>query len=132
MAYGDTRSGPSFLDSFSLSPLPFPVLVILAVASIFLMTSWYWSFEEAAESAGEQMNLALLLIPLLLIVLVRWLSSMENPDAFLGVFSSRRQIYRSPGAGDEGGSSPWGVAAVIVLLLVLLNYQSSFSEMWFG
>ncbi|CAH2061635.1 unnamed protein product [Thlaspi arvense] len=132
MAYGDSRSGPSILDSFSLSPLPWPVLLILAVASVFLMSSWYFSFEEAAESAGEQMNLALLLIPLFLIVLVRWLSSVENPDAFLGMFSNRRQTYRSPGAGDDGGSSPWGVAAIIVLLLVLLQYQSSFWEMWFG
>ncbi|CAN1140297.1 hypothetical protein LINPERHAP1_LOCUS16240 [Linum perenne] len=29
------------------------------------------------------------------------------------------------------GSSPWGVAAVIVLLLVLLQYQSSFLDSWF-
>ncbi|KFK41727.1 hypothetical protein AALP_AA2G165000 [Arabis alpina] len=134
MAYGDRRSsGPSILDSFSLSPLPYPVLLILAVASVFLLTSWYFTFEEAAESAGEQMNIALLLIPLILIVLVRWLSSLENPDAFLGMFSNRRQVYyRSPGAGDDGGSSPWGVAALIVLLLVLLQYQSSFLERWFG
>lgn len=132
MAYGDSRSGPSILDSFSLSPLPYPVLLILAVASVFLMTSWYLSFEDAAESAGEQMNLALLLIPLFLIVLVRWLSTVENPDAFLGMFSNRRQTYGSPNAGDGGGSSPWGVAAIIVLLLVLLQYQSSFLGMWFG
>ncbi|KAL1208206.1 hypothetical protein V5N11_034924 [Cardamine amara subsp. amara] len=131
MAYEDRRTGgASILDSFSLSPLPYPVLLILAVASVFLLTSWYFSFEEAAESAGEQMNLALLLIPLLLIVLVRWLSSMENPDAFLGVFSNRRTTYVS--TGDDGGSSPWGVAAFIVLLLFLLQYQSSFLEMWFG
>ncbi|XP_023640150.1 uncharacterized protein LOC111831011 [Capsella rubella] len=133
MAYGERRS--SILDSFSLSPLPYPVLLILAVASVFLLTSWYFSFEEAAESAEEQMNLALLLIPLFLIVLVRWLSSMENPDALLGMFSSSRggrATYVSPGAGDEGGSSPWGVAALIVLLLVLLQYQSSFLERWFG
>lgn len=131
MAYGERRS--SILDSFSLSPLPYPVLLILAVASVFLLSSWYFSLEDAAESAGEQINFALLLIPLFLIVLVRWLSSMENPDAILGMFSNRRRTtYVSPGAGGDGGSSPWGVAALIVLLLVLLQYQSSFSEMWFG
>lgn len=131
MAYGERRS--SILDSFSLSPLPYPVLLILAVASVFLLSSWYFSLEDAAESAGEQINFALLLIPLFLIVLVRWLSSMENPDAILGMFSNRRRTtYVSPGAGGDGGSSPWGVAALIVLLLVLLQYQSSFLEMWFG
>ncbi|XP_010472098.1 PREDICTED: uncharacterized protein LOC104751774 [Camelina sativa] len=133
MAYGERRS--SILDSFSLSPLPYPVLLILAVASVFLLTSWYFSLEDAAESAEEHMNLALLLIPLFLIVLVRWLSSMENPDAILGMFSNSQRgatTYVSPAAGDGGGSSPWGVAAVIVLLLVLLQYQSSFLEMWSG
>ncbi|AEC07133.1 hypothetical protein AtNW77_Chr2g0239321 [Arabidopsis thaliana] len=131
MAYEERRS--SILDSFSLSPLPYPVLLILAVASVFLLSSWYFSLEEAAESAEEQINFALLLIPLFLIVLVRWLSSMENPDALLGMFSSsRRTTYVSPGAGGDGGSSPWGVAALIVLLLVLLQYQSSFLEMWSG
>ncbi|CAH8262957.1 unnamed protein product [Arabidopsis lyrata] len=130
MAYGERSS---ILDSFSLSPLPYPVLLILAVASVFLLSSWYFSLEDAAESAGEQINFALLLIPLFLIVLVRWLSSMENPDAILGMFSNRRRTtYVSPRAGGDGGSSPWGVAALIVLLLVLLQYQSSFLEMWFG
>ncbi|CAN0899386.1 hypothetical protein LINGRAHAP2_LOCUS20241 [Linum grandiflorum] len=29
------------------------------------------------------------------------------------------------------GSSPWGVAALILLLLVLLHYQSAFLDSWF-
>ncbi|XP_010555244.1 PREDICTED: uncharacterized protein LOC104824780 [Tarenaya hassleriana] len=125
MAYGGRRSGPSILDSFSLSPLPYHVLVILAVASVFLLASWYFSFEEAVEAAGEQMNLLLLAIPLVLIVLVRWLSTAENPDfSFFGSMSHRR-------IDGDGGSSPWGVAALIVLLLVLLQYQSSFLDKWF-
>ncbi|CAN8314584.1 unnamed protein product [Cochlearia groenlandica] len=132
MAYRDENR--SMMDSLSIYPLPYPVLLILAVASLFMMTSWYFSFEEAAETAGERMNLALLLIPLFLVVIVRFLSSMENPDAILpllGMFSSRRQIYVSQG-GEGGGSSPWGVAAVIVMILVLVHYQSTFLEMWFG
>ncbi|CAI0438377.1 unnamed protein product [Linum tenue] len=39
----------------------------------------------------------------------------------------RRTHYQAPAEG----SSPWGVAALIVLLLVLLQFQSAFLDSWF-
>ncbi|KAI9182184.1 hypothetical protein LWI28_022918 [Acer negundo] len=78
----------SFFDSFTLNPLPYPVLLILAVTFIFLGISWFFSYEEAIESAEEQMGWILFATPIVLIVLVRWLSSFET-DMF---FSSKSPI----------------------------------------
>ncbi|CAK7329554.1 unnamed protein product [Dovyalis caffra] len=122
------RRSDSFFDAFTLNPLPYPVLLILAVISIFLGLSWYFSYEDIVEAAEEQMSWALLVVPLVLIVIVRWLSSMENPDMLfvMSPWDKRRRTYNRP----SEGSSPWGVAAVIVLLLVLVRFQSTFLDSW--
>ncbi|XVE67106.1 hypothetical protein DITRI_Ditri08aG0133700 [Diplodiscus trichospermus] len=126
MAY--YRRGDSIFDSFSLSPLPYPVLLILAVTSIFLVISWYVNYESVLETAEEQLSWVLFALPVVLILLARWLSSMETSDMLFGSspWERRRRTHHIP----SEGSSPWGVAAFIVLVLVLVQYQSVFRESW--
>ncbi|KAM1031231.1 hypothetical protein TB2_034494 [Malus domestica] len=127
MAYHGRSQTSSFLEGFSLSPLPYPVLLILAVISIFLGLSWYSSYESAVEEAEEQFNWVLLLIPIVLILIVKGLSSMDPDWLFsMSPWDRRRRTHHIP----SEGSSPWGVAAFIILLLVLLQYQSSFRDSW--
>ncbi|XP_071722390.1 uncharacterized protein [Rutidosis leptorrhynchoides] len=122
----------SIFDSFTLNPLPYPVLLILMVTGIFLGSSWYLNFESVVETAEEQFNWLLLFIPITLLVLVHWLSSMETQPMIFGTMSPcekrRHSHYYS---STDGGSSPWGVAAFILLLLVLVQFQSTFLDMWF-
>jgi hypothetical protein len=127
MAYDRNRS--SVLDGFTLNPLPYPVLLILAVIFIFLGTSWYLSYEEVVETAQEQLGWLLFATPVLLIFIVRLVSSMEDSGWFSGssLWDSRGRIQQSP----SEGSSPWGVAALIVVLLILVHFQSSFLDGWF-
>lgn len=127
MAYRRSTTS-SILEVFSLNPLPYPVLLILAVISIFLGMSWYFSYEEAVESAEEQMSLVLLATPVVLVVIVRWLSSMENPGSLFSMspWDQRRRTHHLP----SEGSSPWGVAALIVLLLVMVQFRSIFIDSW--
>lgn len=130
--YGSSRGSSSFFDGFTLSPLPYPVLLILAVIFIFLGFQWSSDYEEAVETVEYSTNWALLVVPVALLIIVRWLSTMEESPSFFGYypFDRRRQpaVYRQ---SDGGGSSPWGVAALIVLLLVLVHFQSSFLDAWF-
>ncbi|KAM1591010.1 hypothetical protein FF1_034998 [Malus domestica] len=127
MAYHGRSQTSSFLEGFSLSPLPYPVLLILAVISIFLGLSWYSSYESAVEEAEEQFNWVLLLIPIVLILIVKGLSSMDPDWLFsMSPWDRRRRTHHIP----SEGSSPWGVAAFIILLLVLLQYRSSFRDSW--
>ncbi|KAF8012546.1 hypothetical protein BT93_I0648 [Corymbia citriodora subsp. variegata] len=125
MAYGRSTTS-SISDAFTLNPLPYPVLAILAVISIFLGISWYFSYESVVETAEWDMGWILLATPVVLILLVKFLSSMDNQSFFTG-WGRRRAINSQP----SEGSSPWGVAALIVILLVLLQYQSSFLDSWF-
>lgn len=75
------------------------------------------------------MGWLLLATPILIIFLVKWLSSFESEMLFYkSPWDRRRASYFS---SSSEGSSPWGVAAFIVLLLVLVQYQSSFHESWF-
>ncbi|XP_015893439.1 uncharacterized protein LOC107427567 [Ziziphus jujuba] len=128
MAYGRRSTTTSILEVFSLNPLPYPVLLILAVTSIFLGISWYMSLESTVETAGQEISWVLFVVPILLLLIARWVSTMEYPGDLFGMspWDRRRRTHHIP----SEGSSPWGVAAVIVLLLVLLQYQSIFRDSW--
>ncbi|KAJ9704346.1 hypothetical protein PVL29_002756 [Vitis rotundifolia] len=127
MAYRRRTIFSSILEVFTLSPLPYPVLLILAVISIFLSISWYVSYDSIVEAAEVQMSWVLLAIPILLLMAVHLVSSMENSGLFASSpYGYRRRSYHSP----QEGSSPWGVAALIVLLLVMVQYQSVFHDSW--
>ncbi|KAF3434656.1 hypothetical protein FNV43_RR21741 [Rhamnella rubrinervis] len=127
MAYGRRSTATSILEVFSLNPLPYPVLLILAVTFIFLGMSWYLSIEDSVETAEQQISWILLVIPIMLLLLARWLSSMDPDSLFpMSPWDRRRRTHHIP----SEGSSPWGVAAFIVLLLVLLQYQSIFRDSW--
>ncbi|KAJ6896832.1 hypothetical protein NC651_022893 [Populus alba x Populus x berolinensis] len=51
--------------------------------------------------------------------MVRWLMTPWDRS---------RRAHQQP----SEGSSPWGVAAFIVLLLVLVRFQSTFLDSWLG
>ncbi|XP_042493091.1 uncharacterized protein LOC122072757 [Macadamia integrifolia] len=128
MGYGRKSQISSALEVFALNPLPYRVLLILGLVSIFLGISWYSSYESAVEKTQEQMSLVLIITPLILLIVVRWLSSMENPD-FLFLSDDRRRMKTHHLPAE--GSSPWGVAALIVVLLIMISYQSTFHDSWF-
>ncbi|CAA2965263.1 uncharacterized protein LOC111410101 [Olea europaea subsp. europaea] len=127
MAYRRSTAS-SILEVFSLNPLPYPVLLFLAVIFIFLGLQWYISYESVVEATEENMGWLLMAAPLVLLFAVRWLSTVESPGWWYGSpWDRRRTMYYMP----SEGSSPWGVAALILLLLVLVQYQSVFLESWF-
>ncbi|KAG8368163.1 hypothetical protein BUALT_Bualt15G0016500 [Buddleja alternifolia] len=132
MTYYRTRSTTSsFFEAFSLNPLPYPVLLFLAVVFIFLGLQWYVSLESVVEATEDSMGWVLMAAPLVLLFAVRWLSTWENPGRWCygtQPWDRRRGSY----FGTGEGASPWGVAALILLLLVLVQYQSAFLESWFG
>ncbi|KAG5239073.1 DNA (cytosine-5)-methyltransferase CMT [Salix suchowensis] len=107
-------------DAFTLKPLPYPVLLIFAVISFLFWIPWYLNHKDIAETADTQVNWLILLVPVVIIAIVGWLFNMTPWDR-------RRRTYQQP----SEGSSPWGVAAFIVLILFLVRYQSSGLESWF-
>ncbi|KAJ1411657.1 hypothetical protein SESBI_20972 [Sesbania bispinosa] len=128
MAYGRSRAS-SVLDGFTLDPLPYPVLLILSMILMFLGISWYLSYEEVVEAAQEQLGWILLATPVVLVLILGWLSSVDSSDWLFrsSPWERRRRTHHLP----SEGSSPWGVAALIVLLLIMVQYQSTFLDSWF-
>ncbi|PSS12049.1 Trithorax group protein like [Actinidia chinensis var. chinensis] len=59
------------------SPQPYPVLLILAMIFLVIGLQWFFSCEEEVESAEQNMGLVFWATPVVLLLLVRWLSSME-------------------------------------------------------
>ncbi|TKY73123.1 hypothetical protein E2542_SST01871 [Spatholobus suberectus] len=110
MAYGRSRAS-SILDGFTLNPLPYLILLILALIFIFLCISWHFSHEEVVETAEEQLGWVLFVTPVVLILILCWLSSMENSDWFNGPLSWERRRRTSQSPLER--SFPWGVAALI-------------------
>ncbi|XP_062210581.1 uncharacterized protein LOC133912051 [Phragmites australis] len=127
--YGDRRAESSILEAFTLSPLPYPVILILLMVTLLLGVSWFFTYEDFIEEAAEQFSWALLAVPIALVLLIRWISSVDSFEGYFGFYPSERRWRGYEGAPAEG-SSPWGVAMVVVLLLVLASFHSTFQDMW--
>ncbi|CAN0841426.1 hypothetical protein LINGRAHAP2_LOCUS3277 [Linum grandiflorum] len=65
-----------------------------------------------------------MLTPLLLLLLTQLLSHGNNDNNYKIPFPEKDSLHRA-------GGSPWGVALLLVFLLYMVSYQSSFHERWF-
>ncbi|KAL5210493.1 hypothetical protein ABZP36_006116 [Zizania latifolia] len=131
MAYYDRRGESSIVEAFTLSPLPYPVILILGMVMLLLGVSWFFTYEDFIEEAAEQFNWALLVVPIALVLLIKWISSVETFEGYFGFYPTERRWNRGGyDAAAADGSSPWGVAMVVLLLLVLATFHSTFQDMW--
>ncbi|KAH0449356.1 hypothetical protein IEQ34_023156 [Dendrobium chrysotoxum] len=92
------------------------------------------------------MSFALLLAPVGLLLLIRLVDFVDTSGLFCFIvditaalfhcfspLDCRHHLWRLYDAlwPEEGnGSSPWGVAAAVVLLIVLASFHSTFVDMW--
>lgn len=110
--------------------LPLHLCFLLLVLFVFLGFSWYMSYESVVETFADQGKLLLMVSPLALLLAVRLLSGGDGDgrrvDHLLSMsMPERDSIHRA-------GGSPWGVGLLLVLLLVMVSYQSNFREKWFA
>jgi hypothetical protein len=130
---GNSYSGggsPSASASAALE-VPLHLCFFLLVLLLFLGFSWYTSYESAAESFAYQARIVLMASPFALLLAVRLLSSVSGEgvgrsvgDLLAVPMPERDSIHRA-------GGSPWGVGLLLLLLLVMVSYQSNFREKWF-
>ncbi|KAH7518474.1 hypothetical protein FEM48_Zijuj09G0175300 [Ziziphus jujuba var. spinosa] len=116
------RRGPEWKQGWtsqtltSMSAPPFHLLTIFAIVIFLLWFSQYTGYKAQFQQTAINFQLFLMVLPLLLILFMASYSSG-------GLFNL--QLRRPEG-------SPWGVAILLLLILVLLSYQSSFHSKWFG
>ena len=130
-SYSGGGSGPSAAGA--ALEVPLHLCFFLLVLLLFMGFSWYTSYESAAESFASQARILLMASPFALLLAVRLLSGVSagKGGAARGVgdllavpMPERDSIHRA-------GGSPWGVGLLLLLLLVMVSYQSNFREKWF-
>uniref|UniRef100_A0A0D9VLP6 Uncharacterized protein n=1 Tax=Leersia perrieri TaxID=77586 RepID=A0A0D9VLP6_9ORYZ len=111
----------------------FHLFLFLATASLLGAASLYSRCESAMESLLDQARVLLVLSPLLLLLAVQYWTAASAASG-----SGRRSssLLVAPLFGDydqrqRDGSSPWGVALALALVLLLISYQSCFQDWWF-
>ncbi|RLM86082.1 uncharacterized protein C2845_PM04G17430 [Panicum miliaceum] len=127
---GNSYSGGGPSAAGAALEVPLHLCFFLLVLLLFLGFSWYTSYESAAESFANQARILLMASPFALLLAVRLLSGASAGEgrgvgALLAVpMPERDSIHRA-------GGSPWGVGLLLLLLLVMVSYQSNFREKWF-
>ncbi|XAR72735.1 hypothetical protein NMG60_11019475 [Bertholletia excelsa] len=124
------RRGPEWKQGwtertlYSISLPPLPLLAIFAIVIFLLFVSQYTSYKAQVHSASANLHLFLFLLPILLAFIM------------LPVLAGGRIAFWASPYNEEprqrGGGSPWGVAILVVVLLVLVSYHSSVQSKWFG
>lgn len=115
------RDNQSVLDYFSF---PIHFCFFFFVFMFVLGLSWYINYESALEDMIIKVKICLCLVPLFLLLLVHCLSGSPTSSLLKLLPQERHSLHRA-------GGSPWGVALLLLLVLFLIPYQSSFHKRWF-
>ncbi|KAJ7966866.1 Transmembrane protein [Quillaja saponaria] len=124
------RRGPAWKKGWtentlsSISAPPLPLVAIVGIVILLLWISSYTSYKSQVQKSKINFNLFLLFLPLLLLFLANSINKYARL-VYPATKATRTVIHQ---ARQEG--SPWGVLALVLLLLVLVSYQSSFKSMW--
>ncbi|KAF6136350.1 hypothetical protein GIB67_000084 [Kingdonia uniflora] len=120
VSFEDSRRGPEWRQGWTSQTLSFPpapFLAIFAIIILFLSMSNHAYYKVQMEKTQLALKLFLLMVPVLLIFMVRYMYAN-------GLLSIRlpQPIQDSINRSD---ASPWGVALLLVLLLIMVSYKSS-------
>jgi hypothetical protein len=131
---GDLRWRQGWLDGGGMPPGP--VLALSSIVAFFLYLTWQIDEYEEQLRRRTQAGFCVLLMLGLLALVVLAHHALFDADGRLVVPAVswwwRGQSDEGGGASDadtdrgSSGTSPWAIAAVVALLLVLASHKSSF------
>ncbi|KAL8266174.1 hypothetical protein R6Q59_003518 [Mikania micrantha] len=103
--------------------IPIHFFFFIFVVFVFLCFTWYINYESKVESFMHRFKLILTFTPIVLLVLVRWLSTGERAwdSSSLVLFPEKDSLHRA-------GGSPWGVAIVLIFLMYMVSHRLYFHE----
>ncbi|KAE9447346.1 hypothetical protein RHGRI_032879 [Rhododendron griersonianum] len=124
------RRGPEWKQGWTIQTLtsvstpPLPLLAVFAIVIFLLSLSQYTNYKAQMQHTMVNFHLFLVMLPVLLIFVVL--------PALFSLRFGLRALRPEHGPAQQSGGSPWGVAILVVVLLLLVSYQSSFHSKWFG
>ncbi|KAG7014204.1 hypothetical protein SDJN02_24379, partial [Cucurbita argyrosperma subsp. argyrosperma] len=95
-------------NSDSQPTFPLHLCFFFLILFMFLAFSWHSTYESAVEGVFDQLKLLLIVSPLLLLLLLHWLSNGENgrlPP--LVSLPEKDSLHRA-------GGTPWGVGFMLI------------------
>lgn len=119
------RRGISWMDQSleSISAPPPHLLMFFGLLMLVMYYSIRSDYEEKMKETKMELRLFLvILLPLLVIVASHLTINWSD------VRDTSQVVYDTL---HEEGSSPWGVALVLLLVLLMVNYHSSIHSAWF-
>ncbi|KAJ3677075.1 hypothetical protein LUZ60_002799 [Juncus effusus] len=119
------RNDYNYTSSNYLTDQPLHLWFFLITLILILGFTLYMSFESATESLADNTKLFLMVLPLVLLLAVHFLSNVDSWNfSFLFLSPDQDSIHRA-------GGSPWGVGVLLIVVIFMVSYQSSFHEKWF-
>lgn len=112
----------------SISAPPLQLVSVVGIVMFLLFVPSYINFKSTVQTTTMSFHMFILILPLLLIFTAYFLSKC-GPRLVLPVGLFGRRLEQS-NVQAGGGSSPWGVAVLVLLLLVLASKLSNFRSMW--
>lgn len=101
----------------SLSAPPLPLLAIFGIIILLMTVSSYIKYRLQMQYTMLNLKLFLLILPLVVIFAAQL------------VWSFRLGFTRR-GLDDMASNVPWSMVALVIVLLVLVSYQSQIQSMW--
>ncbi|KAL9225767.1 hypothetical protein vseg_001655 [Gypsophila vaccaria] len=103
-----------------MSSPPLQLIAFLGILLFYVYLSSYFTIIHEYHRTKFNMKLVLLLLlPALLFFTIR----LRHADSWLPR-PEHDSFYRA-------GGSPWGVAVILMLVLLMISYHSSLSSLWF-
>ncbi|KAG9148017.1 hypothetical protein Leryth_003605 [Lithospermum erythrorhizon] len=124
----DGRRGLSWKDQVfeSASAPPAPLIVFFGLVILLMILASYADYKEQMQRTKLSAKLFVFLLPLLLMLMLYLMMVFRT---LFTRFSSASSVVRSMSWSNEGGS-PLFMLFWVVLLLVMVHYQSSFQASW--
>ncbi|XP_073136365.1 uncharacterized protein [Henckelia pumila] len=115
----------SYYDYLQYLSLPIHFFFFLATLFLFLTLTWYINYESRFDSMMDHVKFLLMAFPVLLLLVVYWLSSDVGERAPL--------VWSLPEKNSlhKVGGSPFGVAIVLMFLMFMISHHASLKERWF-
>lgn len=106
----------------SMSVPPMPLIAVFFIIIFLFCFSSYLSYKNQMHQTVVHFKLFLLFLPVLLIFLAQFMSKF---DSFF--FPNTKAQY---GSVERSWDVPWGVFTLVVVLIILASYRSSFRSLW--
>ncbi|KAM6564922.1 hypothetical protein CsatB_024920 [Cannabis sativa] len=121
----------------SLSFPPLPLMAVVGIVVVLLSISSYANYRSHMHQTVIGFKIFLLFLPLLLIFLAKFVTKygsvlvIRTPRTKREYFSSLSLFEGgNNNNNNNNNNSPWGVAMVLVVVMVLISYKSYFHSKW--